>query len=127
MPREEALEEAIARTSNALESRESTNPLIQRVHMIRDIVFEATKLHDIIDIGFIQNKLGCADHEADRAIERAMQLYPEIKVKRLFDHFRYFYHVSMTEGEQGDIGPVLRGVRYWISARQTRPHYLLLL
>ena len=40
-PREQALDEAIERTNTALESRSSTNPLIQRVHMIRDIVFEA--------------------------------------------------------------------------------------
>ena len=46
--REQALEEAIERTNTALESRASTNPLIQRVHMIRDIVFEASKLRDII-------------------------------------------------------------------------------
>ena len=98
-PREQALDEAIERTNTALESRASTNPLIQRVHMIRDIVFEASKLRDIIDFGFIQKKLGCADHEAERAIRRAMQLYPEIKVVKLFKLFRYFYQISMPENE----------------------------
>jgi hypothetical protein len=77
-PREQALAEAIERTNTALESRSSTNPLIQRVHMIRDIVFEASKLHDIIDFGFINNKLGCSDHETERALRRSLQLYPEI-------------------------------------------------
>ena len=97
--REEALEEAIERTNSALESRSSTNPLIQRVHQIKDMVFEASKLRDIIDFGFIQNKLGCADHEAERALRRALQLYPEIQVIKLFGLFRYFYHVSMPDNE----------------------------
>jgi len=61
LPREEALETAIEATNSALESKEATNPLMQQVHMIKDIVFEATKLHDIVDQPFIQNKLGCAD------------------------------------------------------------------
>jgi hypothetical protein len=96
-PREEALEDAIKRTTLTLDGRESTNPLLQRVHSVRDMVFESSKLKDLVDSDFIVNKLGCADHEARRAIDRAMQLYPEIRVVKLFDQFRYFYHFSMPE------------------------------
>jgi hypothetical protein len=45
-PREQAIEEAIQRTDNVLAGRNSTNPLIERVHLIRDMIIEATKLKD---------------------------------------------------------------------------------
>lgn len=45
-PREQALEEAIERTNFALAEKASTSPIIQRVHMIRDIVIESTKLNE---------------------------------------------------------------------------------
>jgi hypothetical protein len=98
-PREQALEEAIDRTKRALESRASTNPFIQRVHTIKDMVFEASKLRDVIDFYFILNKLGCTEYEAERALKRAQQLYPEIQVVKLFGLFRHFYHITMPENE----------------------------
>jgi hypothetical protein len=36
--REKVLEEAVERTNKILADKTSTNPIIQRVHMIRDIV-----------------------------------------------------------------------------------------
>ncbi len=99
-PREQALEEAINRTTEALESRVATNPFIQRVHMVKDIVFEASKLRDVIDFNFIHNKLGCTEYEAERALKRAQQLYPEIRMTRLFGLFRHYYHITLPENER---------------------------
>jgi len=96
-PRETALEEAIQRTSIALEGKASTNPLVQRVHQIRDLVFEATKLRDLVSFNYIIEKLGCTEHEANLALSRALQLYPELKETKLFDAYRYYYHSSMNE------------------------------
>ena len=89
--------------NNCSASRRSSSEIKTRIppeHHVEKISWkEASKLRDIIDFGFIRNKLGCADHEAERALRRALQLYPEIQVIKLFGLFRYFYHVSMPENE----------------------------
>ena len=96
-PREQALEEAIQRTEQALKDKASTSPIIERVHMIRDVVIENTKLRDLVSFNFLQNKLGCTDYEAEGAVERSMQLYPDIIETKVFDNFRYYYHDSMSK------------------------------
>jgi len=96
-PREEAIGEAVERTNRALADKASTSPIIERVHRIRDIVIESTKLRDLLSFSFIQNKLGCTEYEAEGAVERAMQLYPDIREVKVFDNFRYYHHDSMAE------------------------------
>jgi hypothetical protein len=98
-PREEALEEAVLRTSKALASNFSTSPIIERVHLIQDMIIESTKLRDLVGFEFLGNKLGCSDYEAEGALKRAMQLYPGLKEVKLFGAYRYFYHDSMSEGD----------------------------
>jgi len=96
-PRENALEEAIQRTSMALEGKASTNPLVHRVHLIKDLIFEATKLKDLISFNYIHEKLNCTEFEAGLAVSRALQLYPELREVKLFNAYRYYYHSSMSE------------------------------
>jgi hypothetical protein len=64
-PREQAIEEAIKRTDTILENQHSTNAVIERVHLIRDQILEATKLRGIVSFEFIQNKLDCSLYEAE--------------------------------------------------------------
>jgi hypothetical protein len=96
-PREEALEEVVYRTETVLADKASISPIIQRVHRIRDMVIESTKLRDLASFELIQNKLDCTDYETEGAVSRAIQLYPDIKEVKLFNAFRYFHHASMTE------------------------------
>jgi len=96
-PRELAIEEAIERTERALEGRASSSPLMERVHRIRDMVLEHSKLRKLVGATYILNKLKCSIYEAEHAIERALQLYPDMKVTKLFDAFRYYYHASLSE------------------------------
>jgi len=96
-PRENALEEAIQRTSIALEGKASTNPLVHRVHLIKDLIFEATKLRDLVSFNYIHEKLGCTEFEAGIALSRALQLYRELREVKLFNAYRYYYHSSMSE------------------------------
>ena len=98
-PREQALEEAIQRTELALKENESVSPIVHRVRRIRDIVFESTKLGNLVSFEFIKNKLNCSDHEAETAISRALQLYPDILEVKLFNAYRYYYHNSMPTEE----------------------------
>jgi hypothetical protein len=98
-PRELALSEAVERTNKVLASEISTSPIIQRVHMIRDLVIEATKLRELTGMSFLTQKLSCTEHEAEQAIERALQLYPDLREVKLFDAYRYFYHASMDEAD----------------------------
>ncbi len=94
-PREKGIEEAVQRTSKALEER-SSSPVIERIYFIRDQIIEATKLKDLISFDFIQNKLGCSEHEAEGALAKALQLYLDLKEIKLFNAYRYFYHASMN-------------------------------
>ncbi|MEM2619538.1 MAG: hypothetical protein QW356_08715 [Candidatus Hadarchaeales archaeon] len=98
-PRERALEEAIERTERKLAGEASTNPVIQRIHLIRDSIVEASKLREIVGMDYLVKKLGCTEEEAELALERALQLYPDLREVRLFGFYRYFYHGSMGEEE----------------------------
>jgi hypothetical protein len=71
--------------------------VIERIHLIRDQILEATKLRDLVSFDFIQNKLDCSLYEAEGAISRALQLYPDLKEVKLFNAYKYYYHTSMTE------------------------------
>lgn len=96
-PREETLDEAIERTEKALRDTESITPVIERVHRIRDIVMESSKLRDLASFNYIKNELGCTEYKCEKALERGMQLYPDIKVTKIFDNFRYYYHTSISD------------------------------
>jgi hypothetical protein len=97
--REEAVKEAVERTEEALVEREFTNPTIQRVHRVRDLILEASKLRELVSFSYICESLGCSKYEAEVAVNRALQLYPDLKEVRLFNAFRYFYHKSLAEEE----------------------------
>jgi hypothetical protein len=96
-PREQSIEEAIKKTNAVLDSKASTSPIIERIHLIRDQILEATKLRDLVNFEFIQNKLSCSPYEAEGAIARALQLYPDLKMVKLFNAYNYYYHTSLAE------------------------------
>jgi hypothetical protein len=98
-PREEAIKEAVDKTELALEDKESTNPIIQRVHRIRDLILESSRLRELVSFTYIREHLSCSKYEAEVAVNRATQLYPDLMEIRLFNAFRYFYHNSMAEDE----------------------------
>jgi len=97
LPREEAIQEAIERTDKALLDRSTTNPVIERVHTIRDRVIESSKLRELVGMSFLQSELGLTEYEVENAVDKAMQLYPDIKETKLFNAYRYFYHDSLSE------------------------------
>lgn len=98
-PREEALREAIEKTELTLSEKESTNPVIQRVHRVRDLFIESSKLRELVSFAYIQERLACSKYKAEVAVNRALQLYPDLREVRLFNAFRYFYHSSMAEND----------------------------
>ena len=67
--------------------------------MIRDQILEATKLRDLVSFEFIQNKLNCSLYEAEGAISRALQLYPDLQMVKLFNAYNYYYHTSLPPEE----------------------------
>ena len=85
------------RTERALMERTASGPLMQRIRMVRDLVIETSKLGELVGFEFLQNRLGCTEYELETAIEKAMQLYPEIREVRIFNRFRHYYHASMNE------------------------------
>ncbi len=98
-PREQAIEEAIWRTDKILENRYSTSPFIARIHLVRDMIIESTKLKDLVNLHYMRHELKCTTNEIGKAVTRVLQLYPDIKEVKLFNIFRYFYHSSMSEEE----------------------------
>ncbi len=98
-PREQAIEEAIQKTNLVLDSQSSTSPVIERIHLIRDQILEATKLRDLVSFEFIQNKLDLSLYEAEGAISRALQLYPDLREVKLFNAYKYYCHTSMADEE----------------------------
>jgi hypothetical protein len=97
LPREEAIAEAVKRTDAALQDRASSSPIMERVHRIRDIVLEHAELRNLVSATYIENKLGCTHGEAEHALARALQLYPDTRVMKLFGAWRYYHHASMAE------------------------------
>jgi hypothetical protein len=96
-PREQAIEEAIQRTDRVLGRRNSANPIVERIHLIRDMIIESSKLRDIVDIGYMRNELRCTQYEVDKAVTRTLQLYPDLRETKLFNVYRYYYHTSLSE------------------------------
>jgi len=96
-PRQQAIQEAIRRTDKVLADRASASPFMERIHRIRDMVLEHSALKSIVSFSYIRNKLGCTEHEAEVAVKRALQLYPDIKEVKLFNAFRYYYHDSLSK------------------------------
>jgi len=99
LPREQAMREAVERTEAALEDEDSASPTMLRMHRIRDTVLEHSQLHQLVGPVFIENKLGCTRQETKYALEKALRLYPDIRVVKLFDAYRYLYHEGMGEAE----------------------------
>jgi hypothetical protein len=95
-PRKQALEEAVERTNRALDHAVSMSPIVQRVHTLRDVVIESTKLRDLTSFEFILNTLRCTVYEAENALVRTLQLYPDIRETKIFNAFRYFYLQSLA-------------------------------
>ena len=50
----------MAITNTALSHRETTNPVIERVHRMRDLVL-ATKLRDLVSFTYLHNMLKCSE------------------------------------------------------------------
>jgi hypothetical protein len=95
--REEAIKDAVEKTEKSLLENDSTNPTIQRVHRVRDTIIESSRLLELVSFSYIGDSLGCSKYETEVAINRALQLYPDLKEVKLFDVFRYFYHESLNE------------------------------
>ncbi len=96
-PRRQAIEEAIQRTDKALNGRISSSPLMERVHRVRDMILEHSALRKLVSYSYLRKKLSCTRHKAQRAVTRALQLYPDLREVKLFDAYRYYYHASLVE------------------------------
>jgi len=97
LPRDEGVRDAVRRTDRALEGRASSSPTMERVHRTRDMVIEHSMLRKLVSPVFIEERLRCSHGKAEKALERALQLYPDLRVVKLFDAYRYLYHDSLSE------------------------------
>jgi len=97
LPREEAIVEAVKRTETALAGRASSNPIMERVHRIRDMILEHSQLRKLVAASYMDNKLNASRHEMEHALRRALQLYPDMKMLKIFGNWRYYYHTSMSQ------------------------------
>ncbi len=100
-PREEAIAEAVGRTEGALAGVQAGSPLMERVMRVRDIVVEHSQLRKLVGFTYLHEKLGCTPDQSERAVTRALQLYPSLRGVKLFDAYRYYHHESLG-GEELD-------------------------
>jgi len=96
-PREAALREAVDRTTAALEGDFAISPIISRIHIIKDQIIASSHLRGLTSYQQIVEKLECTEGEADQAIARALQLYPDLREVKIFNRWRYYYHTSLLE------------------------------
>jgi len=96
-PRETAIREAIERTDASLKGGLAGSPFMERVHRIRDVVIEHTQLRELVSFAYLENDLNCGHYEAEHAVKRALELYPDLKEAKLFSMYRYYYHASLSE------------------------------
>jgi hypothetical protein len=98
-PREAALVEAVERTEKALAGVSAGSPLMEWVMRVRDVVVEHSRLRRLVGFMYLHEKLGCTPDQAERAVARALQLYPSLRGVKLFDAYRYYHHESLA-GEE---------------------------
>jgi hypothetical protein len=99
--RETAIAEAVTRTEGKLDGVSAGSPLMERVMRVRDVVVEHSRLRRLVGFTYIHEKLSCTPDQAERAVRRAMELYPSLRDVKLFDAYRYYYHESLG-GEELD-------------------------
>ncbi|MDR2203088.1 MAG: hypothetical protein LBE76_02055 [Nitrososphaerota archaeon] len=87
------------RTNVALENNESTNPVIERIHIVHYVILETTLFRDLAIVEFIFSRLGCSEYEAEGAIGRALKLYSDLREIKLFGAYKYYYHESLSQAD----------------------------
>ncbi|MHA1974095.1 MAG: hypothetical protein ACTSW1_13940 [Candidatus Hodarchaeales archaeon] len=96
IPREKAIKEAFQRTENVLSEPSTTNVTGQRIRSIRDQVIADAQMKEITSMEILRRKIGSTKYELDYAIERCLQLYPDVKELSIFG-YKYLYHTSIEE------------------------------
>ena len=94
LPREQAVKDAFERTNSIIVEESSSNVVLERVRMIRDQLIVA---NDLLSMDYFQNVLNCSRDQVRRALKRALQLYSDIKVVKVFNRYAYYYLESMDK------------------------------
>jgi len=96
--REEALREAIERINKRLV--EADTEVLRNIRMIRDIIFTESQRNRLVNLDFLVNKLKMHRDRVRKYVERAFQLYSDLRKVKLFDLFAYYYHESIPNLEK---------------------------
>jgi hypothetical protein len=96
--RSEAIKEANEKIERLLMGESTCNPTATRIRMIRDEVVATNLQRDIVSLSFLRNKVKATKHQMEKALKRAMEIYPDIRCVRVFN-FPYYYHSSLSEDD----------------------------
>jgi len=92
-----AVSEATQRTQLLIEGGSHSNPLADRIRIIRDELLKARELKEIVSPNFLQQRLHCSEDQLRFALDRAKQLFnDEIREVKIFN-FPYYYHANLDE------------------------------
>ncbi|MBI4258232.1 MAG: hypothetical protein HY619_04690 [Thaumarchaeota archaeon] len=58
-PWQQAIDGALVRTDVALDGKASQTPIAHRIRRIRNIVYETSRLGEVVSVAYLQNTLGC--------------------------------------------------------------------
>ena len=98
-PRQLAINEALERTDARLLGEAAASPGMERIHRIRDIVLEHSRIKQLVSSNYMQEELGISRTEFDFSVGRVLDLYTDITEVKLFGAYRYYYHRSLA-GEE---------------------------
>jgi hypothetical protein len=94
-----AVSEATQRTQLLIEGGSHSNPLADRIRMIRDELLKARELKEIVSPNFLQQRLHCSEDQLRFTLDRAKQLFKdEIREVKIFN-FPYYYHAALNEDD----------------------------
>jgi len=99
LARERAIMEAIRRTDDRLMGESAVSPALERVHRIRDIILEHSRLRQLVGTSYMIKELGCTREELDYGLGRVLTLYNDLRELKLFDAYRYYHDTSLAGAE----------------------------
>ena len=111
-PITEALEEAIQRTEKRLQNGAAENPIIHRTHRIRDAILANSLRREITGKFYLDNLLDISPDALNYAIDKCLELYPNIKKIKIFNRFIFFYDEKVLSEE--DLQAQIKFKQNWI-------------
>jgi len=96
--RDQAREEALAKTEKRFSEDAGSNVIGRRVMAIRDQIVTASSRRELVGFDFLRNHINCSEYQLKFGVEKMLQLYLDIKRVDVFKN-PYFYSINFPEAD----------------------------